>query len=249
MLCSMKARSLIAKHVTGSTGFLRVIPTFAVFGLLTANSALAGFKGHFAPGNWKLTTNEASATLDLTLAPRQVTFVSSGPAGNEAAWTVQVPIDGEISFDWQYAPGTVSPVREDSAGFTTEGGTVELTSPSVDADSGRASVAVKAGQPFTIWIRTAGKTHAPGRLTLRNFTYNGLPRINRLNLGNSNVGVAFDSVPGRTHRVQACNDLNTCQWVDVSPDILAADAETFYSMARKAGDMMFYRILLLPDSE
>jgi hypothetical protein len=241
MLFPMKTQNQIATRNARTRELLPLVTMFALL-CVGGNSALAGFKGVFAPGNWRLTTNEASAALDLTAAPRQVTFVCSG---NEAAWSVQIPLDGEVTFDWEYTP----PPSQGVAGYIVDSSAVELTSAMARPDRGHAVVAVRAGRPFSFWIRSDAKSPAPGRLVIRNFSYNGAPRIQHLGLGKSDVQVTFESVPGRVHRVQSCSDLGTRAWVDCSPDLVALDNETLYSTGRRAGDTMFFRIVLLPEEE
>jgi hypothetical protein len=198
---------------------------------------------------WALTPGTDPISLNLQDAAAIIRLKTVPGTSEQAEWSAEVPCDGLLQFEWQYTPGSDSAGRHDTAGYRLGGNLVQLTSPDTSAEKGRVTVSVKAMEPFTFWIRPESKTYAPGKLTLRNLMFIAYPRIERIQLNESDTEITFLPSTGRVNRVQACRDLNTMEWFDASPDIITMDRHCFYKHARAAGDMMFYRIIVLTDAE
>ncbi len=72
-----------------------------------------------------------------------------------------------------------------------------------------------------------------------------VPVIQSLQISNSVATLSFSSVIGRTYRLQYKTNVGSASWVDVPPDIIAADT-TAFATDTVIETQRFYRVLLLP---
>jgi len=70
--------------------------------------------------------------------------------------------------------------------------------------------------------------------------------ITSLKVSNGTAVVTWDSIPGRTYRLQYKTGMNITNWFDVSPDVTAAGLSTTATDAASNSSQRFYRVRLLP---
>ena len=83
---------------------------------------------------------------------------------------------------------------------------------------------------------------------VRNYTVVVLETLtsNALSLVNDDWVLAWNSIPGRTYRVQFKNDLTETAWSDLPGDVTATGTVSSKSDSIGAATQRFYQILLLP---
>ena len=70
--------------------------------------------------------------------------------------------------------------------------------------------------------------------------------ITSLKLTNATAVITWDSVPGKTYRLQYKTTVNSTSWFDVSPDVTATGLSTSGTNTLDNNSQRFYRVMLLP---
>jgi hypothetical protein len=71
------------------------------------------------------------------------------------------------------------------------------------------------------------------------------PQIQSIVLTNGYAAVTWTASPGSTYRLQFNNDLNTAEWIDVQPDIVADGPTATASDKAGTATQRYYRVVKL----
>ena len=71
------------------------------------------------------------------------------------------------------------------------------------------------------------------------------PQFNSLTqLSNGDLSLSFETIPGKTYRLEYKDDLNDLNWTSLQPDVVAVGG-SLAAADRPAGSQRYYRIVLL----
>ena len=121
----------------------------------------AGFAGDFDPVNWTLTNdNGGDGSVDVSLAPASIELTGSdnGSGFNYTYYSIIVPIDGTVAFDWNYTSDDLPGF--DGFGYEVDG--VETFLSVTSGESGSVSINVTQGSAFAFFVVTADGIFGPG---------------------------------------------------------------------------------------
>jgi hypothetical protein len=140
--------------------------------IMASGTALAddlGFTGNYAPGNFTLTTNGGSGSVDTSGAPGAIVLTGTNSGfGTDTTWTTTAAYSGMISFNWSYfTTDTADGCCWDSAFYITVNGQNYLTGTS--GDSGFISFHINAGDTLGFGVGSVDGSFGPGVLTVSNF--------------------------------------------------------------------------------
>jgi hypothetical protein len=144
-------------------------------GLITINN----FTGIYAPSNWTTTHNPFTdqGTVNTGGAPSTVSITSSdgGSFGiHSVLWTVTVPANGDITFDWNYATTDVNGSGFDYPQYAINGTIIGNISGFVsggpNSQSGSCTIAVSAGQTFSLVMTASDDILGAATTVFSNFT-------------------------------------------------------------------------------
>jgi hypothetical protein len=134
-------------------------------------SALPGFSGDYAPGNWTFLNSNANGNVNTAAAPTSITLTGGDNGSSESGttdYTIVAVAGGNLSFDWNYT-------TEDGAGtdpfeFLLNGIDTTLTDPGGDqTQSGSFISILLTGDTFGFRILTTDNILGPGIVTISNF--------------------------------------------------------------------------------
>jgi len=148
-----------------------------IVSMVAGNSmAYADFSGSYDPANWAFTDNGGDGSVDTSSAPVSIELTGSNLFGNveldppfiptDTDFTITVPCDTTISFDWDYDTVDV-PFPFDSASYFVGAAVTQLADQPDNNSVG--AVAVLTGETFGFRVHTNDNTFGPGVLTITNF--------------------------------------------------------------------------------
>ena len=137
------------------------------------------FQGPYDPAMWTTTHTPITdvGTVNTAGAPNTVALTSSN-GGNfgihSVVWTVTVPGNGTISFDWDYVTTDVDGAAFDYPQYSINGGAFidfpGFDPAGADIQSGTFSMAVTAGQTFSIIMTASDDILGAATTVLSNFS-------------------------------------------------------------------------------
>lgn len=136
-------------------------------------SLVSGFEGAYDPINWTLTNNNADGFVDITDAPNSITLTG----GNNQSFrlgitslTISAPVEGSVSFDYDYNSLDDDGAFFDPFGFLLNGNFIQITDDSgADNQTGGFSLGVNQGDIFGFAIQTLDNSFGPGVVKISNF--------------------------------------------------------------------------------
>ncbi|MEM7102954.1 MAG: HYR domain-containing protein [Bacteroidota bacterium] len=145
-----------------------------VFGT-TGTCLVSGFSGDFAPGNWAA-TNVGSGNTDDSGAPASIAITSDDAIPNlaiapTASFSITIPEDGNLSFDWDWTSTDVDGSQWDPFSFDVNGTATQLTDDGGAANqSGSETLGVNGGDTFT-FIMSSDGIGGPATTVISNFSF------------------------------------------------------------------------------
>ncbi len=169
------------------------------------------FTGFYAAANWTIANNPGltGGSVNLAFTPTVVAITSGNNSianGNTDFTITNGPVAGNYTFNWSYTATTDLPAN-DIPQYAVNGGAATnlpgfITGGSI-TQSGTASIAVPAGQTFTLRMRTLNGTLGAATVRIYNFAAPIISNISWYNvptggvsLGNSASSVNFPLTPG-----------------------------------------------------
>lgn len=227
---------------------------FSIAAILIAITAWvqAAFSGPYATNHWTLVNTNADGFIDASNAPASIRIVggNNGSYGSGVTeWRITAPSAATLQFDWRYF--TLDDILGpwDRAGYRVNTSRVELARNDSTNLNGRVNVNVNAGDTFAFWVRTEDNLLAAGELTITNFVAGPLsspPNFTLCEISNSNIVVRFDTIPGRTYRLEATDSLPATNWVQISTNFVAVTNRTLMSVSLSNYTHRYFRATLLP---
>lgn len=178
---------------------------------------VSNFTSTYAPANW-VTTHVPTTDIGIvhtTGAPTSIAIESSdgGNFGNHSViWTVNVPCDGTISFNWSYFTTDVDGAGYDNPEYAINGvnqGFLPGYNPAGSiSQSGTFNLGVTAGQTFSLIMTATDDILGPATTTYTNWQGPGGSNTATINwftvpvggvsIGSSLTGANFPVTPGTT---------------------------------------------------
>ena len=153
-----------------------------------SSSAINGFSGSYAPANWTITHNPSTdlGTVNTASAPNSISITSSngGNFGNHfVIYTVSIVGNGNVTFNWSYNTTDVNGSGYDRPQYAINGVVVGdvpgFVSGGPTAQSGSATIAVSAGQTFSLIMIATDDILGSATTVFSNFTAPG-PSTNQI---------------------------------------------------------------------
>jgi hypothetical protein len=132
-----------------------------------------GFSGSYDPLNWLLNYTGNSNGSITPFAPDSIVMVSSNGLSGDGAtqWSITAPCSGFVSFNWSYT--TVDGPIYDFPRYSINGSVPDLlpgySTSMLGPQSGTASIAVNAGDIFTLDIYSADNVAGSCSVNISNF--------------------------------------------------------------------------------
>jgi hypothetical protein len=148
-----------------------------------SSNVVNGFSGVYAPANWTITHNPITdlGTVNSSAAPTSISITSSngGNFGNHSVfYTVTIQGNGNVTFNWSYSTTDVNGSGYDLPQYAINGvivGNVPGFVPGgPNTQSGTATIAVSAGQTFSLLMTATDDILGSGTTVFSNFTAPGL---------------------------------------------------------------------------
>jgi hypothetical protein len=151
-------------------------------GLIFSSNANATFTGYFdvtPPGNWVFgKTPGDTGYVDRSAAPNSIVLIGSdkwppvAPKAGTDYYTITIPYDGLISFDWSYS--SVDIPGYDTSYFLLNSNAFFLSDTTGDYGS-MLGIPVFTGDIFGYEVDTLDNAGGPGQLTVSAFSYSEVP--------------------------------------------------------------------------
>lgn len=182
----------------------------------SASAIVSGFTGVYAPANWTISHAPVTdlGTVDASGAPASISITSSngGNSGNHSViYTVTILGTGNVTFDWSYVTtdvdGSAYDIPQYAINGTIIGNVPGFVSGGAVAQSGSATIAVTAGQTFTLVMTALDDILGAATTVFSNFTAPaaaGNPIVwfttptGGTSIGTSASGANFPVTPGST---------------------------------------------------
>jgi hypothetical protein len=126
---------------------------------VNGNPYQKGFAGYFSPSNWSLTnTNGGNGYVVTTNAPNSIKLVGSDYAeppysSSYTHYTITIPCNGTISFNWNYSCNDVDGAYWDPFGYSVNSSFTQLTNNAgSNSQSGTKSVHLTTGSSFAFTV-------------------------------------------------------------------------------------------------
>jgi hypothetical protein len=153
-----------------------------------SSSAINGFSGFYAPANWTITHSPSAdqGTVNTASAPSSISITSSdgGNFGNHLViYTVTIQGNGNVTFNWSYNTTDINGSGYDRPQYAINGVVVGdvpgFVSGGSTAQSGSATIAVSAGQTFSLIMIATDDILGSATTVFSNFTAPG-PSTNQI---------------------------------------------------------------------
>jgi hypothetical protein len=148
-----------------------------------SSTVVNGFSGVYAPANWTITHNPSTdiGTVNSNSAPSSISITSSdgGNVGNHSVfYTVIIQGNGNVTFNWSYVTTDINGSAYDLPQYAINGvivGNVPgFVAGGPNNQSGTATIAVSAGQTFSLLMTATDDILGSGTTVFSNFTAPGL---------------------------------------------------------------------------
>jgi hypothetical protein len=214
--------------VTATPATLCVGASTNLTGISNGSVIVYDFDGVYDPSMWTISHAPATdvGTVNTAGAPNSISITSSngGNSGiHSVLWTVTVPAAGNITFDWDYVTTDVDGSGFDYPQYAINGVIVGNISGFVsggpNSQSGSCTIAVTAGQTFSLVMTASDDVLGAATTVFSNFTgpdlfpgtiYWYTVATGGTNIGSSASGANFPITPGATTTYYAEGYANGC---------------------------------------
>jgi len=140
-----------------------------------ASASTVEFDGIYDPSNWTLTNTNSDGSVNTTGAPSSIS-ITGGDNYNEESnpgdtdFTITSPLDGNVSFDWDYSSLNASP-DWDPFGYLLNGTFYQLTKDDGSVNQSEStSFSVSSGDIFGFRAHTVDNALGSATTTISNFS-------------------------------------------------------------------------------
>ena len=146
-----------------------VLVVIAIGVMANTSLAVPGFLGPYDPINWTFSDGGGNGMVMTNNAPESISlWGDDGGTAAIAQYTVPVPADGTIHFDWDYSTGDSA--LFDPFGYVLDGSFVELTdSGGANDQAGSAGVDVSQSQTFGFYAQAIDSLGPGGHAEITKF--------------------------------------------------------------------------------
>jgi hypothetical protein len=137
---------------------------------LAASPAQAQFAEYYAPANWT-TSVQGDGFIDTSGSPGSISLYGANDflfSNQSTDFTIAAPLAGTVSFDWSFS--TSDGPFWDPFGYLLNGGFIQLSDDSSQAQSGSTSFSVLTGDVFGFRQNSRDSCCGRALTTISNFT-------------------------------------------------------------------------------
>ena len=141
------------------------------------NFIINGFTADFTPSNWTVTLQNSDGQIDTSNAPTSILMIGSDNGGGAGitTYSTTVPVDGFISFNWDYFTVDVNGAAYDIPFYTVGTGPdtnfPDYNTGGSNIQSGGFFVPVSAGDVFAIGVLATDNILGAAEVTISDFSF------------------------------------------------------------------------------